>query len=240
MVSCVLDGWIGTGDPTHSEKLVDELNFGVSKGAAAPRTEATGYERPHSGHTLTSQRAEKYRSLAGREQHHSLHVPLVKFDTGLVMRAWTHSGCSKRWLHRVSAASRGTRYGLAVSMAGSRRNVEASRPCGRRPRSRRREQAEIELLTRVSVWPLVGPGSWATDLRVAISSGESEFHALTFCAARLIFRLVSPAWKDRQPARISQQQWCIANREGIGKLKHLQVRILWLQQGTGGGTGEGR
>ena len=86
MVSCVLDGWIGTGDPTHSEKLVDELNFGVSKGAAAPGTKATATSDPHSGHTLTSQRAEKYRSLAGRELHHSLDVPLVKFDTGLVMR----------------------------------------------------------------------------------------------------------------------------------------------------------
>ena len=47
--------------------------------------------------------------------------------------------------------------------------------------------------------------------------------------------MVSPAWKDRQPARISQQQWCIANREGIGKLKHLQVRSLWLQQARADG-----
>ena len=57
-----------------------------STGAAAPGTKATATSDPHSGHTLTSQRAEKYRSLAGRELHHSLDVPLVKFDTGLMMR----------------------------------------------------------------------------------------------------------------------------------------------------------
>ena len=71
---------------------------------------------------------------------------------------------------------------------------------------------------------------------VAISSGECEFHALTFCAARLIFtkNLVEGfgfppvdgpiAYSDSSAAR------GVANRKGVGELKHLQVRSLWLQQ----------
>ena len=69
---------------------------------------------------------------------------------------------------------------------------------------------------------------------VAISSGENEFHALTLCAARLIFTknvvdgfgfppVEGPmAYSDTSAAR------GIANREGVGKLNHLHVRSLWL------------
>ena len=118
--------------------------------------------------------------------------------------------------------------------------------CGRRPRSRRREQAELELLTRVSVWPLVGPGSWATDLRVAISSGESEFHALTFCAARLIFtkslvdgvgfsRVEGPtACSDFSAAMV----YCESRRHWEAQTSSGQESLVTA--GTGGRTGEGR
>ena len=70
---------------------------------------------------------------------------------------------------------------------------------------------------------------------VAIFSGESEFHALTLCAARLIFtkslvggfgfpRVDGPiTYSDSSAAR------GIANRMCVGKLNHLQVRSLWLQ-----------
>ena len=75
---------------------------------------------------------------------------------------------------------------------------------------------------------------------MAISSGDSEFHALTLCAARLIFtkNLVEGfgfpvegpvAYSDSSAAR------GIAKRKGVGKLKHLQVRSLWLQQARADG-----
>ena len=81
---------------------------------------------------------------------------------------------------------------------------------------------------------------------VAISSGESEFHASTLCAARLIFtrslvdgfgfpHVEGPtAYSDV----LSSEGYC--ESQGVGKLKHLQVRSLWLTAGTGGRTGESR
>ena len=65
---------------------------------------------------------------------------------------------------------------------------------------------------------------------------ESEFHALTLSAARLIFTIdlvdgfglplmEGPiVYSDSSAAR------GIANRKGVGKLKYLQVRSLWFQQ----------
>ena len=41
-------GWTWTGDPAHSRKLVDELNFGGAKGAATPGSKATAANDPHS------------------------------------------------------------------------------------------------------------------------------------------------------------------------------------------------
>ena len=88
--SCVFtygsDGWTWTGDAAHSKKLVDELNLGGAKGAATPGSKATAATDPHSEDTLTSQRAEKYKSLEGRLRYHFLDDPRVQFDTGLVMR----------------------------------------------------------------------------------------------------------------------------------------------------------
>ena len=187
VIACGTDGWTWTDDPAHSKKLVDELNLGGAKGAATSGSEATPANAPRSEDNLTSQKAERYRSLAGRLLYHSLYDPRVQCDdTGLVVREYTQG--ARGAVALSGALDRGsTGCGLAVSLAGRRRNIEASRLGGRRSRSLRRERAQRELVTGIFGWPLVDPGRWATNLRVAMSSGESEFHALALCAARLTF-----------------------------------------------------
>ena len=72
---------------------------------------------------------------------------------------------------------------------------------------------------------------------VAMSSGESAFHALNLCAARLIFTknlvdgVVSHWWKDRYPTRTPRLQEAL-RIAAVEKLKHLQVKSHWLQQAS--------
>ena len=77
--------------------------------------------------------------------------------------------------------------------------------------------------------------SWSsTQKSIATSSGEAEFYALTKAAAEglgvqavaadlgWIFKL--QVWVDSTAAR------AVANRTGLGKVRHLEVRFLWVQE----------
>ena len=134
-ITCGTDGWTWTGDPAHSKEPGRELKVGGPKGAATPAND------PHSEDDLTSQKAERDRSLAGRLLYHSIDDSRVQFDTGLVMRGMSTPKVLGRGEDTPSGALHrgGPWCGLAVSWAGRRRNVEALRPGGSRSRSRRRE-----------------------------------------------------------------------------------------------------
>ena len=99
---------------------MDEVNLGGAKGAAAPRSKATGVNNPHSEDKLTSQKTERCRSLAGRLQKHSLD------DTGLVMRGMnTPRVLDEARLHRVVRRIAGAHADHAADDE-SRRSVSCS------------------------------------------------------------------------------------------------------------------
>ena len=178
---------------------------------------------------LTLEKTEKYRSIAGRLLHHSLDDPCVQFETGLVMRgmsaprvldeAPSHRAvrCNAGtpgvdWLFREQDGAETLKlYGLAEA-------DHAADDVNRRSVSCSQEFLDCHLLDQE-----VG-----SQTCVAISSGDSDFHALTLCAARLIFtkNLVEGfgfllvegpmAYSDSTAARR------IANRKAVGKLKHLR------------------
>jgi hypothetical protein len=82
--------------------------------------------------------------------------------------------------------------------------------------------------------------SWSsTQKTVATSSGEAEFYALTKAAAEglgvqsvaadLGYELSLRVWVDSTAAR------AVASRTGLGKVRHLEVRYLWVQEALKGG-----
>ena len=69
---------------------------------------------------------------------------------------------------------------------------------------------------------------------VALSSGEAEFYSAGKAAAELIgikSMMRDMGWdadiKLHVDATVAQ---AMANRQGIGKIRHLEVRYLWLQE----------
>ena len=185
---------------------------------------------------MTSQRAEKYRSLAGRLVYHSFDDPRVQIDTGLVMRGMsTPRVLDQARLHRVvryiAGAPRvdwlrrwqgcGEASKLCVLADAdhavddeSRRSVSCSREFLEKLGHKLALPSVLETAS-ATLWPSTqrGPssrGAWSTDL-------------------------VSLAWKDRQPTQIPQRRGCIVDRKCVGKLKHPLVTA-----GTGGRTGESR
>jgi hypothetical protein len=82
--------------------------------------------------------------------------------------------------------------------------------------------------------------SWANrQATVALSSGEAEFYSAAKAAVELIgvkSMMNDLGWKVKVKlfvdATVAQ---AMANRQGIGKLRHLEVRFLWLQAIVKGG-----
>ena len=66
--------------------------------------------------------------------------------------------------------------------------------------------------------------SWSSrQASIALSSGESEFHAAAKGATEALGVKSSPTRADAEAARTT------ASRQGVGKIRHLEVRLLWLQ-----------
>ena len=78
--------------------------------------------------------------------------------------------------------------------------------------------------------------SWArTQKAIAPSSGESELYAMSVGAAEALGlrELLTDMWSCRQQVRLrcdSTAAMGTATRQGLGRMKHVQVRNLALQQ----------
>ena len=81
--------------------------------------------------------------------------------------------------------------------------------------------------------------SWSsTQKTMATSSGEAELYALTKAAAEglgvqsvaadLGYEMDLRVWVDSTAAR------AVASRTGLGKVRHLEVRYLWVQEALKG------
>ena len=76
--------------------------------------------------------------------------------------------------------------------------------------------------------------SWSsTQSTIALSSGEAEYYALTRAAAEALgfqslcsdlgWSMAIRVWVDSTAAK------AIASRTGLGRVRHLEVRYLWVQ-----------
>ena len=88
--------------------------------------------------------------------------------------------------------------------------------------------------------------SWATTQTViAMSSGEAEYYGVVkgACEAVGIVSLLQDMTGRRSNVRVrtdSSATLGIAMRRGVGKVRHRQVRALWLQDQVDRGLSQGR
>ena len=77
-------------------------------------------------------------------------------------------------------------------------------------------------------------GASRRQAAIALSSGESEVYALSASISQALLWKELAAWLGFRPyvrAHIdSAAARGIAKREGVGKIKHLSTRVLWIQQ----------
>ena len=77
-------------------------------------------------------------------------------------------------------------------------------------------------------------GSWHTQNRVILSSAEAGLIALVKCSAELLgMRSATKDWGVESSGVVyadSSTAVAIANRKGAGKLRHINISTLWIQE----------
>ena len=221
------------GDPRHSDITISQMGLSQgSKGVSTPGVDV----RSTGGKPLDRQQTTLYRSVTMRTSYQALDRPELLFSSKEAARKMQVPDTeSMEKLKRIA------RFLITVP-----RLVQVFARQGRQHRLDQHsdtDHAGCKQTRRSTSAGITMHGSHAisaysyTQKVVSTSSGESEFYGMFRASSRVIglktmcedFGLKREAhlWADAS-AGIG-----IANRRGVGKVKHLHTQALWLQERVG-------
>ena len=230
--------WTGKGfswqaDPKYSEILVAELGLKGSKGVDTPSSKDTGKGDRTAGDELPAEEAAEFRRLAGTALHLSLDRPSIQFamseiSSGMAKPTRLHMMRLRR-LGRYLVKFPTEVWNFDYQEAPSEVIVYTDSDWGADKETRKSMSALAERFGCHLI-----DSSCARQSVVALSSGEAEFYSLTRGGAAGI--MSQQIWDGLGYGRLnlvletdSSAAKGIASRSGVGKVKHLDLKELWLQ-----------
>ena len=226
------DGYTWEADGKYAKLLVQELNLEGGKGVDTPASKETGKSDRHAEKELSAEEANEFRRLAGTALYLSLDRPTIQFAVSDIT-----AGMAKPCRIHMHRLKRLARYLLKFpSEVWVYRYQESPRELvvytdsdwAQDPKTRKSMSGYVEMFGSHMI-----ETSCARQATVALSSGEAEYYALTrgVAAGRMSqqiweiigYKLPLVAKTDSSAGK------GIAQRKGVGKLKHLEIRELWLQ-----------
>ena len=230
IVRCTSAGWEMEGDQRHGEIIAKELGLETSKGLTTPGVDEP---IPEGDEALTGWQLTQYRSLSARALYLSMDRPDIQF-----------------------AVKELCRYMTAPTQGSWRMLVRAGKYLRHRPRLvvKYNWQDPVVEITSYS------DANWAgclksrkstsggclmlgnhlvksyskTQTNIALSSAESEFYAtMKVCQESIgMISLAKEVMMDIKAKVMVDASAAlgVAQRMGIGKIRHLQTGALWIQE----------
>jgi hypothetical protein len=238
VVRCTAAGFEYEADPRHRQKLIEALGFSEkSKGLSVNgRVEDLAEELVE----LEAAECTPFRALAARLNYLAQDAPEIQFAAKEVCRdmakptqdSWRKLKILARFVLEREAVVWQFEWQDGVDLV--LRVFSDSDWAGCR-RTRRSTSGGAVLLGShcLRTWS-------STQAPIALSSAEAEYYAMVEAATRTLgLRSMLgelgiglsggiELWSDSSAAR------CFAARKGVGKMRHLEVRHLWLQAEVGG------
>ncbi len=218
-------------DPRQAEKLVQDLKLEGAKGVGTPGAKLNK-EQVLDDQKLEATKVTPFRAVAARANYLAADRPEAQFAAKEICR-WMSAPtkCSLAALKRLGRfleEHRRVVYRFPWQRV-THVDVYSDTDWAGCPRTRKSTSGGCLVLGQ----HLVKSWSSTQDL-VALSSGEAEYYGVTkgsgtglgyqALLADLGVRLPLRVWTD------STATLGICHRQGLGKLRHLDVRALWLQQ----------
>ena len=226
-------GWEYEPDPRHIDLLIDGLGLKEAKAVSTPGEDDRKWEEEENAKDLPAGQAKIFRGHAARLNYLSTDRPDIAYSTKEVCRAMaTPTVGAWKKLKRLVRYLLGTRRTvLMYPWQGAELDIEAysdSDWAGCRKTGKSTSGGAL----------LIGEhyikGWSSTQASITLSSAEAELVAMTKAIAETIgvsnmvkdlgHHLKGVVYADSSAAL------AIANRKGSGKLRHINIRMLWIQE----------
>ncbi|CAE6969798.1 unnamed protein product [Symbiodinium sp. CCMP2592] len=226
-------GFTWEADPKYSRQIVEELGLTDAKGADAPCSTECGKGRRDLEDPLDTEAAAKFRRLAGTALYLSQDRPTIQYALSEIT-----SGMAKPTVEHELKLKHLGRYLLKYPKEvwhyeyqeqPEEAVVLTDSDWGACKRTRKSMSSYAERFGKHLI-----DASCAKQSVIALSSGEAEFYALVRGAAAGL--LTAQIWERigfkglKLTLRTdSSAAKGIATRKGSGKVKHLSMKELWIQ-----------
>ena len=227
-------GYSWEADGKYAEVLVSKLGLQGAKGVDAPASKDCGKSDRDAEKELSAEEASTFRKLAGTALYLSLDRPTIQFAvsdiTSRMARPLRLNMHRLRRLGRYLIKHPKEVWNFDFQMAPNELVVYTDSDCdwASDTRTRKSMSCYVEMFGKHMI-----EASCARQATVALSLGEAEFYALTRgIAAALMSQQVWEVINYTLPVvgrTDSTAGKGIAHRKGCGKVKHLSIRELWLQ-----------
>ena len=227
------EGFTCEADPKYAKSLVKAMNLDGCKGVDTPSSKECGKGDRQASELLKLEEAKEFRSLAGTALYLSLDRPSIQFavseiSSGMSAPTRLHWLKLKR-LVRYLAKYPTEVWKLEIQDQPSDYCVYTDSGWASDRETRKSMSSFAEKFGEHLI-----ETSCARQTVVALASGEAEFYAMTRGAAagpmsQQILQSIGFNKLDLSLLTDSTAAKGIANRSGSGKLKHLDIKDLWLQ-----------
>ena len=220
-------------DPRHVEIVVEQLRLNEAKPVATPGTREEGTTQQDSQEQLGDEEASKYRALVARCNYLSPDRPDISYTVKELARHmsnptkgnWAQFKRFGRYLKGKPRLQQGSEWQAIHSVL--RTYSDAAWAGCKDTRKSTTGGCIINGRHTLKGWS-------KTQSLVALSSGESELYATLKTAAETLgmlslmkhvgWQVTGEIWGDASAAL------GITNRRGLGKTRHIDIGLLWIQQ----------
>jgi hypothetical protein len=226
-------GWEMEADQRHADVIIDQLNLKEANGVKTPCEEEKIWEMQDNSLALTEKESRKYRELAARANYLAQDRMDIQYATKEICRGMCQPtrGDLKKLRRLGRYLKSHPRTVMTYRWQSKQENVQGCSDSDFAGCRRTAKSTSGGVIVRGGHYIK----SWSsTQKTVALSSGEAELTALVKCSCELLGILQLAAdWGDELEGDVmvdSSAALGVVARKGAGKLRHVRVGQLWVQQ----------
>ena len=226
-------GWEYEADPRHAELLIKALRLESANGVRSPGEESRPWEEEENGVPLQGSAATEFRALAARANYLAQDRADIQYAAkeccrGMAAPTRGHLKAMRRLVRYLIAFPRVVWSFVFQHRQDCLRFYSDSDWAGCR-RTARSTSGGIALIGSHCIRSYS-----VTQKMVTLSSGEAELMALVKATSEAIGLLqLAESWGITMSANVfvdSSAALAVTDRKGCGKLRHVRIGHLWVQQ----------
>ena len=227
------DGWEYEADQRHGELIIQTLAMEGAKTVVSPGEDAKAWEEEQDQEKLGPEKASEYRGLAARANYLALDRPDIQYAVKEICR-----GMSSPTVGDRKKLKRLARYLVGMPRVVSHFRTQYRADCAMGYSDS--DWAGCKKTSRSTSGGAIVIGShclktWSTTQKsITLSSGEAELVAAVKMSCELIgICQLASDWGIELNAKVwidSSAALGVVGRKGNGKLRHVRVGMLWIQE----------